>query len=447
MTMDSHAAAHGDIPPVAIALRALPERTLVRAAGSRRNIAFTLLVGPADPASLAQRTPLDLALVIDRSGSMAGEPLIMAVQAAQSIISNLTERDRAAVIVFDDHSDVLNPMINMSLQAKEQARAALARVHPGGSTNLYDGWLTGCRAIASEDSDGIGKTLAHCFLLTDGQANQGITDQEEIAATAAQLRSTAGISTSTFGFGTQYEEMLLGAMAAAGGGQFHHVRSGLEIGDTFSGELTNLFRVAARHVRLEIALPTDVTAQIVSTYRQIPSADPQEPVVVDIGDLSHSEARAVVVRFQFPSKDLAYMYTIRSRVRWLDGANEHVSPWSETTFKQGSTADCNAEPFAMDAMHHIGLAYAAWVRQEAVAMSYQGLFTEAAALVRTVRHRIKQYADGDLELLVAIEQLREVQSTLERGPLSSMHSKEMYFQAQRSSRGQQDYRQRRPPTE
>src|SRR5438132_172271 len=94
--------------------------------------------------------------------------------------------------------------------------------------------------------------LTRCFLLTDGLANVGVTDVEQIAADAAGVRANAGVGTSTFGIGLDYNEALLGPMAVAGGGQFHNLRSPAEIATTFLGELGELLAVAARDVRLEI---------------------------------------------------------------------------------------------------------------------------------------------------------------------------------------------------
>jgi Ca-activated chloride channel family protein len=94
-------------------------------------------------------------------------------------------------------------------------------------------------------------TLTRCFLLTDGLANVGLTDLEQIAAQAAGVRTHAGVGTSTFGIGDDYAESLLGPMAVAGGGQFHHLRTPVDIARTFLGELAEMLCAAALNVLLE----------------------------------------------------------------------------------------------------------------------------------------------------------------------------------------------------
>ena len=87
-------------------------------------------------------------------------------------------------------------------------RAELSRIDARGSTALHEAWLTGCRLIAPDRAQ-TGR-LTRTFLLTDGLANVGLTDAEQIAVQAGEVRANAGIGTSTFGIGVDYDEGLLG---------------------------------------------------------------------------------------------------------------------------------------------------------------------------------------------------------------------------------------------
>src|SRR6185295_4629290 len=146
-----------------------------------------------------------------------------------------------AAVIFDEHIDVLQTGAYATAEVKARLRAELSAVQARGSTALHEGWLTGCRAITPEE---IGATVARCFLLTDGLANIGLTDAEQIASETAGVREHAGVGTSTFGIGLDFDESLLGPMAVAGGGQFHRLRTSAEIAHTFLGELGELFKVA-----------------------------------------------------------------------------------------------------------------------------------------------------------------------------------------------------------
>jgi Ca-activated chloride channel family protein len=269
------------------------ERRLVSASGSYRHIDF--LVRVADqPAVRATRPPLAISLVLDRSGSMHGDKIETARRAALAVLDRLEASDRVAAVIFDDRIHVLQTGAPATREVKGATARRVERGRRAGSTALHEGWLTGCRAIAAEGAD---SAVARCFLLTDGLANVGLQDAEQIASDAASIREHAGVGTSTFGIGADYDEGLLGPMAVAGGGQFHNLRSPDEIARTFLGELGELLTVAAANVRLEIQATPSTTAEIVSTYWI--GSQQADAWTIALGDLLAGEERHVVVRFRF----------------------------------------------------------------------------------------------------------------------------------------------------
>jgi Ca-activated chloride channel homolog len=267
-----------------------PERRLIRPTGSYRHVDFAIRAS-ARPARTDDRP----ALALDRSGSMHGDKISTAREAAATVVDALDERDSVAVVVFDDRTD--------------------AR----GSTALHEGWLTGCREVADEPSSAAAPArLARCLLLTDGLANIGLTDAEQIAAQAAGIRQSAGVGTSTFGIGLDYAEQLLGPMAVAGEGQFHHLRTSADMRQTFRGELVEIFAVAASNVRLELRTSPDVSIDVVSQYRVAGEAG---HAVIGVGDLMGGEERHIVVRFGFPPQTPLFRPRVESRISWqVDGA-------------------------------------------------------------------------------------------------------------------------------
>src|SRR5205807_1334903 len=100
-------------------------------------------VRAADRTSPTGRLPLNLALVIDRSGSMAGTKLEKAKEAAIFCIKNLTGGDRAAVVAYDDEVRVVVPSRALTPETKNQIISDIRNIDSGGSTNLAGGWLTG----------------------------------------------------------------------------------------------------------------------------------------------------------------------------------------------------------------------------------------------------------------------------------------------------------------
>jgi Ca-activated chloride channel homolog len=425
---------------VAVDLDAAPERRLIRPRGSYRHMDFRLKVSNLPDKTNDDRQPLVLALVLDRSGSMAGDKLITAKSAALAVLDRLDERDQIAVVVFDDKIDTIQSLAPVTPDIKAHVRASLARIEARATTALHQGWLTGCHAIAGDGLGRDSRALTRCFLLTDGLANVGISDPEQIAAQAAGIRENAGIGTSTFGVGLDYDELLLRPMAVAGGGQFHNLRNAREIANTFAGELGDLLAVAAKQVRIEIQVDPGIKVEVVSTYWVSATPDSGR-YALSIGDLLGGEERQIVVRFGFPAKQVEEVQGIRARAVWLDGNGERHTDWQEVRFTYASDQLCDGEVRDPAVMHWVGLHHAERAKIEAAEMSRRGDLKAARHKLEQVAKRIAEYAGEDQDLLTAIRELKDLDQQLSVGPMSVMQSKEVMFESQCRSRGQKDFRQ------
>ena len=200
---------------------------------------------PADT-SRRERPPLNLALVIDRSGSMGGTKLSYARKAARFLAGELTSRDRLAIVTFDDEAKVVVP--STSVIDPQPFIAAINTIHSGGCTALFDGWRAGATQVAEHLDPG---AMNRVLLLSDGQANEGLTNQQDIAAKVAGL-TQRGISTSAFGLGEDFDEDLMGAMAAAGDGTLAHIETLSQLADLYASELQGLATTFGRRVSLGV---------------------------------------------------------------------------------------------------------------------------------------------------------------------------------------------------
>ncbi|HEX8997384.1 MAG TPA: VWA domain-containing protein [Ktedonobacterales bacterium] len=437
-----------ETPRAIVTLTARQEKALLRPTGSRRHAVFSVrssvesapsrTTAAAQAAEAPARRPLTLALTLDRSGSMSGEPLRMAKQVAVSLVDGLNEHDEIAVVVFDDKIDTLQERAAVTPEVKERIRRELARIEARGSTALHEAWLSSCRLITG---DQLQETrLARCYLLTDGQANVGETDVETIASQAGDVRDHTGIGTSAFGLGENYNERLLGPWAIAGGGQFHHLRHLGDLADTFLGERDDLRAVVALRTRLEVEMSEGALAETISAYRRSHADRFANRWSLDIGDLVNGEERNVVVRFSFPKENKAYSYTVKARVVWVDGRGEQAGPWQEMTFTQASDAACSDEPRDPQAMRWIGLAHADRTKQRALELEAGHAREQAVWRLRQAIARIGEYAGDDPELREAMRDLEALADAMSARKLTPMESKEAYFAQQTRSRGQKDYR-------
>ena len=161
------------------------DRTLIRAAASSTRYVLARITAP--PASEHEtRLPVNVGIVLDRSGSMADERKFgLAREAVESSLRMLRVDDRFALVVYDTVIDVLMRSTRATPESKHHALDALRKVGPRGGTDLGGGWLSGCEQVAEFLED---DRVSRCLLLTDGLANQGITDRDELSRHAGGLR-------------------------------------------------------------------------------------------------------------------------------------------------------------------------------------------------------------------------------------------------------------------
>jgi Ca-activated chloride channel family protein len=182
-----------------------------------------------------ERTPLNIALVLDRSGSMAEmRKLPFTLEAAREVIQNMSERDVLSIVAFNNKAVVLSPAGRVVNKVFLLHR--LDEVTPGGYTDISAGLLEGVAQIDSQRADG---QVQHVLLLTDGIANRGVTTAEALSKLAAKAHAR-GIGVSTFGCGTEFNEKRLAEMANAGGGRYTYVKEPEQIPTAFVEELHGL---------------------------------------------------------------------------------------------------------------------------------------------------------------------------------------------------------------
>jgi len=196
------------------------------------------------------RPDLNLSLVLDRSGSMEGEKMIRAREAAMFCVDQMLPSDRLSVVTFDDRSEVLFP--SEPVTNKQAMKDLIARVTARGSTALHEAWVRGGLTVSERMLDqGINRVV----LITDGLANIGITNTDETVTQSLGLYQR-GVSTSTIGIGADFNEDLLMPMAQSGGGNAWHVVEPDDMQHIFQTELEGLIAQYAHTVSLSL-IPVD----------------------------------------------------------------------------------------------------------------------------------------------------------------------------------------------
>ena len=366
------------------------DRTLIRAGARSTRYLVASLIAP-NAARRDRRLPINVALVLDRSGSMEGAKIQLARQAVQRSLEALDANDRFAVVVYDNIVSVVTPSTPATSQAKSQALQALELVAARGTTDLGSGWLRGCEQVA-QFADG--ERVSRCLLLTDGLANVGITDRDALACHAEELRRR-GVQTSTFGVGVDFDERLLRDMAQAGSGNFYFISSAEQIPDLMTSELGEALEVVVRRAALELSLPHGATAKPLQSFRHFYAGGDRE-LHIELGDLVSGQQMDVVVEIELDgglegadaTVDVVATSrasdgpTVRAHQRWLyasHGANDE-QPRDRVVDRQVATL------------------YAARARADAAEMNRAGLYERACEVLRRTAKRIRSYAGTDPEL-------------------------------------------------
>lgn len=239
--------------------------------------------------SARPRPPLRLALVLDRSGSMAGERLDVVKQAAAFLVGRLSGEDQVAVVDYDSEATLRCPLMSA---ADEFVTASIASIETGGMTNLSAGWLKGREQLAPADG------MRRVLLLTDGLANQGITDPTMLAD-VVRGAAADGIGTTSIGVGDGFNEDLLGALAQAAGGNYHWIDSLDSAAPVFAEEFEDLVALVAQNVSVEIR-PHEAV-EIIGVLNNVPVVGVDGGLQIQLGDAYAGYPMRLVARLHAPS--------------------------------------------------------------------------------------------------------------------------------------------------
>jgi Ca-activated chloride channel family protein len=236
-----------------------------------------------------ERTPLNISIVIDRSGSMAGEKLARAKEAAKFVIDNLDSRDFLSIVAYESDVTVVSPQGPVT--NKEELKRKVDALTHAGSTKLSAGMKMGYRLVETKfNSEYVNRVL----LMTDGLANKGKTAPSELKEIVNIRNRDKHMTLSTFGIGLDYNEDLLQEMAEVGTGNYYFISKAEDIPVIFERELSSLLTLAAKDVKLTVELPegTKFNKMYGYTHQLI-----DNKVEVNFRDVFSKETKGVLIRF------------------------------------------------------------------------------------------------------------------------------------------------------
>ena len=245
-------------------------------------ISLLLELAAPETARAAARPRNTLQIVLDRSGSMADGRLEAAKLAISSLLGKLDPTDNFGLVAFDSTVDLIAPA--GPLADKALVREQIAHVFPGSMTNLSGGYFRGIQEARRVKGD----ERATVVLLSDGHANEGITNPaqlDEIASGAVN----GGVATSTIGIGLGYDELLMDALARGGSGNAHFADDGDAAGAAIASEVDHLLDRVIQSASIRVRPTWDVES--VRLFNDLPAVPVEDGFMVELGDFHSGEQR------------------------------------------------------------------------------------------------------------------------------------------------------------
>jgi Ca-activated chloride channel family protein len=361
----------------------------------------------ADTIPDAPRPAINLMLVVDTSGSMEGDAIVDAREAAAALVDQLEPGDRFGLVVFHSKAEVLVPSTHVDEDSLPDIRERVKRMQARGTTDLAGGLSNALQQIGGAMSaDGINRVV----LLSDGVPN----DPAPIQSLAQNARNM-GVSITALGLGLEYDETLLSQVAQTSGGSFHFVESSTEVAAVFRDEVLRLERIAAANTSLTLRPGPGVS--VVEIIGHPFSVAGDRSTMIHPGDIAEGESRDVFVRLQVSA------HVDRAPVELLDavfGFDDTVngSGRHERDLYVSARATSDQTQLERGRAHAIELsserARAAAAIVDAIALSRSGRLGEARNVLDQAETRARTLADEheDEDLRVQAEEMVELRAAL-----------------------------------
>ena len=315
-----------------------------------------------------KRPKLNLSLVIDVSGSMIGNPIENAKQSAISLIDRLNENDRLSLVTYSNAAQILSPSIQLNDNNKILLKSKIHSIRAEGGTALHSGWLHGAQTLAPFVKD---YGLSRILLLSDGQANIGVQDINQIKKEAQQLLES-GIGTSSYGLGISFNENLMTAISC--GGHAFYAENANQLSAYFDTDFDLMSCVAVKNVFCNIICDVDGAEHEYEVLNDIMCVNQK----YHLPDVIFEGASWMVVRCNIKPQEKA---SLRMDVSWtsLDGKTEHQSILLDLKVASHSKKNKDKEVSVLE--ERVKELFAARIQKEALAEAQKGQWQNVNSLI------------------------------------------------------------------
>ena len=237
---------------------------------------------------------MDMVIVLDKSGSMQGAKINNARRSIIALLADLSPEDRFSLVTYANGVQQHSGLMPVTPSNRELLETWVRQTRAGGGTNLGAGLRAGINILLSSARQGnIGKVI----LISDGLANQGITDPEDLGQMAS-VAVEKEFTISTAGVGTDFNEQLMSAIADQGTGRYYYLENPDAFAAVFHEEFNNARGLAARSVKVRVPLPAGVTLVSASGY---PVKTENGCALFYPGNLRSGQVRKLYLSFKLPT--------------------------------------------------------------------------------------------------------------------------------------------------
>jgi Ca-activated chloride channel family protein len=376
--------------------------------GIASSLDILVKITPPAPEVHFVRPRINLGLVLDRSGSMAGgKKMAHARQAAIFAVSALLPDDRVSVTIFDNHVETI--FANELASDKPSIVKSIEGIQTRGATALHAGWKEGADQV---EHNHVSSGLNRVILLSDGQANEGVTDPNVISA-ECKSRTDKGVSTTTMGLGEDYNEDLMEKMAESGDGNYYFIETPDQLTDIFHTELKGLMANVGSKVSLGIE------PQSASTVSEVYNGmDRNSFGRLMLPNLCVGMPIQVVLRLNVPALT-GESEVCRFRLAWDDPkTGDRLFMYAGLVMPSAPNAEWEAMPADSRVVEQIAYHNAAKAKKEAVAAFDRGDISSSKQFIARGMASLDAHAFGTTQSGMEMDALREIAAQLDSGSAS-----------------------------
>jgi Ca-activated chloride channel homolog len=243
------------------------------------------------------RVATDLVVVLDRSGSMSGEPIATALAALRELCAGLADGDRFALVSYASDARIDVALEAASGAARDRWELRIAEIAANGGTAMSSGLDLGHAVLAEAEHAG---RVGRLIVLSDGHANEGDYSLEGLRARAGRARARQYVLSSV-GIGDGFDETVMSALADAGGGNFHYLPDATRLAGVFANEFAAARETVARGLAVRIAPGAGVSVATAGGY-PLEAADGR--ITFRPGDLFAGQERRIWLTLHAPTAQL-----------------------------------------------------------------------------------------------------------------------------------------------